>query len=324
VTATMSRKQAWARPASPVRAAGVQPTPPQLPVPTWAGRLRQQREADVRRGKAAQRSHASWQVIRDAFDVVAGTGARAVDEVGLASLLGVLEIPIRAEQVPVVIRQMRARPDGRVGIDSFATWYIRTEKQRKLEELERIREAFDIADRDGSGALDKREVAVLSKRLGTRLKSLYSSKNLNTAWAEMDPNGDGRVVFEEFRDWWIKRQEIQKAERDQALAEKVAQLAAQHVADSKTEDTQQKQQQQRGRGARCTSLKGMWGRFSLTTCVSERVRLCPAGYGPTHRVLDRLGVGMGHAETLGSVFHRPKADETRQAWVKRCYWDGVC
>ena len=262
-------KEAWARPASRVRAAGVQPSPPQLPVPIWAGRLRQQREAEIRRGKAEQRSHASWQVIRDAFDVVAGTGAHAVDEVGLTSLLGLLEIPVHSAQVSALMRQLQAGSDGLVGIQSFATWYVRSEKQRKVQELERIREAFDIADRDGSGALDKREVAMLTKRLGTRLKSLYSSKNLNTAWAEMDPNGDGRVMFEEFRDWWIKRQERQKAERDQALAKKVAQLAAtnQHVVDnSTTEDTQQ---QKCGRGAtRCTSLRALWKRFSLITCVS--------------------------------------------------------
>lgn len=261
-------KEAWARPASRVRAGGVRPTPPQLPVPIWAGRLRQQREAENRRETAEQKGHASWQLVKDAFDVVAGNGARAVDELGLTSLLALLEISIEPQRLPVVMRQMRAGPDGRVGFDGFAAWYIRTDKQRKLEELERIREAFDSVDRDGSGALDKKQVAMLSKRLGARLKSLYSSKNLNAAWSEMDPNGDGRVVFDEFRDWWTKRHERQKAEHVQALGEKVTQLASatKRGLDSDTETT-------RRRPARCSWVQNRWKGFSLTTFVSVTGRL---------------------------------------------------
>ena len=243
-------KEAWARPASRVRAHGVRPTPPQLPVPIWARRLRQQREAETRRETAEQKGYASWQLIKNAFDAVADNGARAVDEVGLTSLLALLAIPIEPQQLSVVMRQMQAGPDGRVGFDGFAAWYIRTDKQRKLEELERIREAFDSVDRGGSGALDKNQVAKLSKRLGARLKSLYSSKNLNAAWSEMDPNGDGRVVFDEFRDWWVKRHERQKAEHVQAQLAS----ATKRGLDSDTRTTR-------------------WKGFSLTTFVSVTGRL---------------------------------------------------
>lgn len=270
--ASLSRpKEAWTRPATRVRVAVARPTPPQSPVPTWAGRLRQQREAELRRGKAEQKHHASWQLLKDAFDAVFDDGARAVDEIGMASLLELLEIPIQPERVPAAMHQMGADRGGHVGFDGFAAWYARAEKQRKVEELERVREAFDDADRDGSGALDKGEVAALSRRLGLRLKTLYSSKNLDAAWSEMDPNGDGCVDFEEFRSWWMKRFEQQKTEQAVTLGDKVANMRAASAARRESESnrsTDSNVRAQASRAKRCNWVRAKWKDFSLTACVS--------------------------------------------------------
>lgn len=273
-------KEAWTRPASRVHAGRARPNPPELLAPTWAGRLRQQHDAAFRRGKAEQKRHASWQLLNDAFDVVADDDARTVDEAGLTSLLGLLEIPMPPEQVPVAMRLMRADSKGRVNFDRFAEWFTRTEKQSRLEELERIREAFDIADRNDSGALDKGELAMLSKRLGTRLKTLYSSKGLNAAWSEMDPDGDGRVIFEEFRGWWMRRYDQQNVERTKALGAKIAQISTSTtrvVSNAKTEN------QRKRKACAGTQCKWAWAKCkqcSPLACVSSNQPfLCASNTG---------------------------------------------
>jgi calmodulin len=88
-----------------------------------------------------------------------------------------------------------------------------TELERNLrladEEAERQREArqvFDEIDEDGGGSLDRDEIKQLAKKLGKRI----SEKQLNEAMQEMDADGSGDVVFEEFYHWW-KGQQAQRA-----------------------------------------------------------------------------------------------------------------
>ena len=61
-----------------------------------------------------------------------------------------------------------------------------------------FREMFNSIDVDGSGTLDRAEVAQLSIKLGRELRKL----ELDAAMAEMDPDGDGSVDFNEFKTWF--------------------------------------------------------------------------------------------------------------------------
>ena len=61
------------------------------------------------------------------------------------------------------------------------------------------KDVFDAEDADGSGYLDRAEVAHLyEKQRNEKLKP----KELDAAMAAMDPEGDGQVSREEFADWW--------------------------------------------------------------------------------------------------------------------------
>eukprot|EP01051_Picozoa_sp_SAG22_P023230 SAG22_NODE_5905_length_933_cov_1.426859_1_plen_110_part_10 len=60
---------------------------------------------------------------------------------------------------------------------------------------------FQEADADGSGGLDKDEVAALARNLGRPL----SEQELDEAMAEMDEDGGGTVEFEEFYSWYEKQ-----------------------------------------------------------------------------------------------------------------------
>ena len=48
-----------------------------------------------------------------------------------------------------------------------------------------------------TGTLGREEVGTLYRKLGVRL----SKKKLRLAMAEMDPDGDGKISFDEFRRW---------------------------------------------------------------------------------------------------------------------------
>ena len=51
----------------------------------------------------------------------------------------------------------------------------------------RIRQVFERIDLDASGTLDKQEVAALSRELGEKLSTAFSTKKLDQAFTEMDP-----------------------------------------------------------------------------------------------------------------------------------------
>ena len=73
----------------------------------------------------------------------------------------------------------------------------------------KIRKAFDTIDEDGSGELDKHEVAAMSAALGAPLVESMGSIHLSTrkldeAFAQMDPDGSGGVSYYEFRSWYDK------------------------------------------------------------------------------------------------------------------------
>ena len=69
----------------------------------------------------------------------------------------------------------------------FDEWYWRRMQDQKEQEEQRIRQVFMRMDADGSGALDKKEVAALSEELGEKLSNAFSTKKLDEAFAEMDP-----------------------------------------------------------------------------------------------------------------------------------------
>lgn len=66
-----------------------------------------------------------------------------------------------------------------------------------------LRVLFAEVDADGSGYIDREELAVLGVKLGKKL----TRKQLDAAMRELDPDGDEMITFEEFSKWWANREE---------------------------------------------------------------------------------------------------------------------
>ena len=91
-------------------------------------------------------------------------------------------------------------------------------KEEKEEQY--FREMFNSIDVDGGGTLDRSEVAQLSINMGRELRQI----ELDAAMAEMDPNGDGSVDFDEFKTWFkalmesdeLVREVFEAADKDES------------------------------------------------------------------------------------------------------------
>lgn len=67
-----------------------------------------------------------------------------------------------------------------------------------------LSEAFEIFkryDRDGSGSIDRQELARLLEALDEPL----SEEELEIALEVVDSNGSGRISWDEFKAWWSAR-----------------------------------------------------------------------------------------------------------------------
>ncbi len=65
----------------------------------------------------------------------------------------------------------------------------------KRDHDDELREAFAVFDSDGSGAIDRKELKRLMKKLGQAL----TEGELDAMMDEVDTNGDGQISFEEFK-----------------------------------------------------------------------------------------------------------------------------
>eukprot|EP01052_Picozoa_sp_SAG31_P001698 SAG31_NODE_57_length_29727_cov_12.584568_19_plen_2101_part_00 len=80
------------------------------------------------------------------------------------------------------------------------------EAQRQEEmrhERERVKDLFEQMDADQSGWLSKDEIFMLVRTLGLKL----SNSQLQAAMAEMDEDGSGEVMYDEFESWWMAQRE---------------------------------------------------------------------------------------------------------------------
>lgn len=64
------------------------------------------------------------------------------------------------------------------------------------EEIEEIREAFNLFDTDGSGTIDPRELKAAMQSLGFEAKN----QTIYQMIADIDKDGNGSIDFEEFLD----------------------------------------------------------------------------------------------------------------------------
>jgi len=87
-----------------------------------------------------------------------------------------------------------------------------------------MRQIFNTIDVDGSGTLDKTEIAALIKQLrpsramDIQLQAMDGKDEVAEIMAVMDVDGNGEVDFDEFAKWWREGGSMTRAEREEKLA----------------------------------------------------------------------------------------------------------
>merc|ERR1711988_1314188 len=80
------------------------------------------------------------------------------------------------------------------------------------EQIEEIREAFNLFDADNSGAIDVRELKAAMRALGFEVKK----EELKKMISDIDNDGNGSIEFQEFLEMmtgWVRRTPVRTSRR---------------------------------------------------------------------------------------------------------------
>lgn len=95
-------------------------------------------------------------------------------------------------------------------------------EEEKTEAL-RIRKMFFELDKDGSGSIEKEELALLGEHL---FGEMMTPAQLDLAMNEMDPDGSGEISFEEFHAWFLSEGEFRRKAMEEERTSKRIKLRA--------------------------------------------------------------------------------------------------
>ncbi len=99
-----------------------------------------------------------------------------------------------------------ADTDGSGEID-YSEWIVATTDKKRLLTDEKLLVAFKVFDRDGGGSISSQEI---KETLGVGKN--IDEKVWNEIVSEVDPNGDGEISFEEFKQMMSKLMDVGGAE----------------------------------------------------------------------------------------------------------------
>ncbi len=164
------------------------------------------RDLDLKNMTKDQRETAAF--IKEIFNSIDEDGSGELDKREVGVLLEELGEKVHghfghgSKKLNQAFKEMDPSGDGAVDYIEFLAWYKRRHPQSVDDVMEMNRWMFQQLDEDGSGELDKSEVAKLAAMMGEKLTGHFSgTKKLDEAFAEMDPSGDGAVTFDEFQAW---------------------------------------------------------------------------------------------------------------------------
>ena len=63
-----------------------------------------------------------------------------------------------------------------------------------------VKETFSRVDTDGSGFIDKEELAAVLQKLGGKV----TDEEVDKCYTELDTNSDGQIDYAEFKDWYLR------------------------------------------------------------------------------------------------------------------------
>ena len=156
------------------------------------------------------------QVAWECFKRIDADKSGLLDRDEVATLVKEMKIPgVSAAKLKKQLIEMDVKdPDGQISFREFSIWWNRHREVVRRRSRRDIKELFDLVDADGSGLLDKEELAQFVRK-AQKFRSLKEVINngekpfdLDADWKLMQrgaPSGMEGVSFPMFEAWWKDR-----------------------------------------------------------------------------------------------------------------------
>jgi K+-dependent Na+/Ca+ exchanger-like protein len=152
--------------------------------------------------------------VEETFKKIDANNSGYIEKDELSLMLEALGSQPNEALVGDVLAAIDTDNDGKINLEEFTSWYIRSET-RILDEL---RSAFEEADSDHDGQINQDEVKAILVMMDTGDVTEELTASVIKA---LDTTGDGCVTKDEFLEWykhsdlWAKRKERNMAEADE-------------------------------------------------------------------------------------------------------------
>jgi len=133
--------------------------------------------------------HAEFKEAFDEFDM---DGSGTISNKELLHVLRSIGQNPTEDEILELVMESDLNGDGTIDFSEFLEMMKR--KSSETDQMESLKEAFKIFDKNKSGYIEAKELKAVTTTLGQSL----SSEEFEAFWREADVNGDGKLDYEEF------------------------------------------------------------------------------------------------------------------------------
>ena len=102
--------------------------------------------------------------------------------------------------------RMDPEKTGKVNFDQFQKWWRLKEDTARRELRKNVEQVFRMTDQDGSGKLDREEVAAMAAKISRKYGAEFEPPfDLEADFADMDTRATGLIDFKQFATWFKYR-----------------------------------------------------------------------------------------------------------------------
>jgi len=142
---------------------------------------------------AEELTEEEFEAISEAFALFDKNGDRAISSGEIGTVFKSLGLNPSKVQIDQMIKEFDRDGNGEIDFGEFVT--MMTDKMRRPDTEEEIRQAFLMFDSDRSGYISVAEFMYVLGKLGEKL----SVDEAEEIISEADADGDGQISFEEFK-----------------------------------------------------------------------------------------------------------------------------